>query len=70
MTTQEAVEKIKRELPHGYQTRIAKKAGVKPSYVSQFLNGHIKNSRILAVVVDEYTDYKTQQNKILKKMEV
>ncbi len=69
MTTKEAIEKIREELPYGYKKRIAEKAGVKPSHVSNFLNGRIKTSKLFSVAVEEYTEYKKEQEALLKMVE-
>lgn len=66
---QEVIQKIKSEIPHGFQKEVAEKYGISPTYLSKFLNGKVNSRRLLKVVADEFLGYKNQQKELLQKLE-
>ena len=60
---------LKKWLPFGGQTDIAKKFGVSQPYVSQVMNGHVKNEVILDALILLARENKAALRKIQKEFE-
>lgn len=66
MTTK---KKIKKSLPHGYLTKVAKAAGVSKSAVTRYLNGSVKSSpRIEKAAIECVLEYKNTITPLLNKL--
>ena len=59
-------ELLKVELPHGYITIIAKKAGVSQPSVSRYLSGKLNSEKIENAVLATIAEIKTKKSKLLK----
>jgi hypothetical protein len=56
--------KIRKELPHGKLSEIAKEAKVAQPSVSNWFSGKINSERIEVAVVRVYVKYKKERNKL------
>jgi predicted transcriptional regulator len=61
MQTKVDFEKIKKQLPHGAKTEIAKMANVANSTVLKVLNGESDNIDVLTAIADYLTNLKNKK---------
>nr|NQU93973.1 hypothetical protein [Bacteroidota bacterium] len=69
MSIQTVLKKIKEDIPHGFQTRIAVKAGVSKSHVNSVLAGKIRTSKLTKLLIEEYAAHKRKESELIKKFE-
>jgi len=60
-------EYYRKSLPHGSQVIIAKKVGVTPIAVSQFLRGTTNSERIENAIIEMIAEKKEQRDVLLRK---
>ncbi|WP_316777739.1 hypothetical protein [Pedobacter antarcticus] len=68
METKIDFEKLRKQLPFGAQTEIAKIANVHISLVNRVLYGKSQNTKVLNAIADFLTMYKEQQQTALNKL--
>ena len=60
----ENLEKIKKELPRGWQTKVASKAGVTLMTVHRVIKGKSKNAEVLKALAEYIEELKNTENTI------
>lgn len=68
MKTKLDFTKIRKQLPHGSQTEIAKKASVHINLVHRVLNGKSDNIQVLTAIADYLSDLKEKENNVIDRL--
>jgi predicted transcriptional regulator len=62
------LKKLRNQLPHGSQKKIAEKANVHLNLVNRVLAGKSENIYVLTEIADYLTDIKAQKNEVINKL--
>lgn len=68
MKTSIELDKVRKQLPFGAQTEIAKRCNVKVTQVNRVLNGKAENTQILEAVADYLSEIKSHEERVINRL--